>query len=735
MKQLARWMMLAALTITLSSCGGRQTVSDDDLSLDSAAPADNAEVVKDAGGASAGGGDDFSDFDEDKAEPKAEAAQGEPPADQAAAPAADDELKLDDEAPAANAEAAAPAAEPAPEAAPVETPAPAEPVPEPAPVAATPEPVPAPVPEPVPAPMEPSPPAAQAPMESGSQTTITSIKYRANDNGGTVVIEANGPVQYATRSNGDLKQMVVEIPNAILPKKLQRPLNTRDIQGSIGAIDPYQNAGSNVARFVIQLREGAQDPVVQQEGNTILVIANAPAPKEDSSVDLTSRQNESPVNTDPGDPNILASQSLSEFLSGNTKFYGKRLSIEVDNMDVRQALRFLSEESGVNMVIADEVKGNISLKLRQVPWDQALVMIMKARHLGYSRQGNVLRIATQEQLKQEEDDATKLAQSKRTVEPLKVRMFPISYAQVADLEKRVQNFLSERGKVVGDVRTNSLVVTDISENMDRVAKLVQSLDIQPPQVLIEAKIIEASEDFQRNIGINWNMSGSDIRLGKSRAGPVNLHPTLGMNPFKATNVGGSFGLTLGTLDGFGDLTATLALSERDSKVKVISSPRIVTLTNEPANITQTTEVPLRQVTVNGNASQTTFTFKAVTLKLEVTPQITADSSIIMKVNLKREFLGATQDTVNEVAPVNSREANTKVLVRNGATAVIGGIYQSDATDGETGVPYLREIPFLGALFRGRTSTKQKNELLLFLTPRVLAQSESGTPPAPSPGDM
>lgn len=709
MKGFMRTLVTVIMMISLASCNSRPTYSDDDLSLDEAAPADSTETA----------GGEVSDFDDVDAAVTEEQASADKKSENSSA--ASDELSLDEEPAEAPAQAETPAPQepalPAEEPPPQDTaivPTPEEPAHEPAPA---PEPVPAPTPAPV----------HQA---SASNSTITGVKYKANDNGGTVVIEANGPISYTTRSNPELHQYIVEVPDAILPKRLQRPLNTRDIQGSIGAIDPYQNSGSNVARFVIQLRDGAQEPMVQQEGNTLLVVANAVQVAEERS-DLT--RGETQVNVNMNDNGILASQSLSEFLAGNTKFYGKKISIEMNNMDVRDALRFITEESGVNMVIAEEVRGNVSLKLRQVPWDQALVVLMRAKRLGYTRQGNVLRIATLDQLKQEEDDANKLAQSKRAVEPLKVRMFPISYAQVADLEKRVAGFLSERGKVVGDVRTNSLVVTDIEDNMARVAKLVQSLDTQPPQVLIEGKIVEATEEFTRTIGINWGFSGADSFVTTNRAGPVNLNPSLSINPLSpAANQPLNFNLTLGTLDRLGDLTAALSLSERESKVKVLSSPRIVTLTNETANITQTQEIPIAQVTPVGNSTQTqtTFTFKPLTLKLEVTPQITSDASIIMKVNVKREFPGVAP--AGSQAPTFSREANTKVLIQNGQTTVIGGIYQNDATEGESGVPYLRSIPFLGALFRGRDIRKNKSELLIFLTPRILSKTEGK---APTTGDL
>lgn len=250
---------------------------------------------------------------------------------------------------------------------------------------------------------------------------------------------------------------------------------------------------------MIQLRDGAPDPVVQQEGNTVLIVANTTP--EDYQATLT--RGEEPVNADLNSGQVLASHSLDEYLANNTKFYGKKISIEVSNMDVSDAFRFITEESGVNMVLAEDVKGTVSLKLRQVPWDQALVVLMKAKSLGYTRQGNVLRIAPLDQLRKEEDEATKIALSRRTVEPLKVRVYPVSYAQVDDLEKKVQSFLSERGKVVVDKRTNSVIVTDMDDNLTRVGQLIQSLDLQPPQVLIEGRIVEAKESFLRSVGVNW----------------------------------------------------------------------------------------------------------------------------------------------------------------------------------------------------------------------------------------
>nr|BFD58628.1 hypothetical protein CKG001_07350 [Bdellovibrio sp. CKG001] len=717
-----RLLILSAMIASLTSCASQPV--EDDLSLDGFDS--SAEVAPAEEAAPSSADSDFAEFDEIDNQP----AQAE------SAPAGDQDLAIEEEvnqaggsedqqvaqdAPAAT-EESNPTEDPFADSSVADVPAPAteEPAaPEPTVVETTPDPF-----AEQPTVTETAPPAQDsfATAPSAAPANITDLKFRANETGGTVIVQGDRPLTYTTRTNPDLNQYIIEVDNANLPDRLKRSLNTKDIKGSVGAIDAYQNPGSSTARFVIQLRDGVGEPTVQQEGNSLLIVASGTGAAPAESVEVTD------VSNAMGDNKILPSQNLTEFLAGNTKFYGKKISIETNNMDIRDALNFITEESGVNMVISEDVKGAVSLKLRQVPWDQALVVLMQAKKLGYTRQGNVLRIAPVQDLKAEEDDATKLAQARRNLEPLKVRMFPVSYAKVDELEKKIKDFLGDRGKVVGDVRTNALVVTDIEENLERAAKLIQSLDTQPPQVSIEGKIVEASENFTRNIGINWSASGAPIKLGSTARGPVNMNPSFNVNSSAAGQNGAlNFGLNVGTLDIFGTLSAALSLNEINDQVKIISAPRISTMSNEKAEISQTTEVPVRQVTQNGTATQETFQFKPLTLKLDVTPQVTADGSVIMKVLVNRQFRGADVSSAGQGAfAVNSREANTRILVKNGQTAVIGGIYQSDATDGETGVPWFREIPVLGHLFKTKNITKEKSELLIFLTPRILGQVGSGS---------
>ncbi|MGZ3771402.1 MAG: type IV pilus secretin PilQ [Bdellovibrio sp.] len=737
-----RFFILSALIASITSCAS--TPVEEDLSLEGSEVTEATPPAKEGQESNA-----ISDFENSEVDKKA---QAEKPA-----PSTDEDLDIEQElkqaeGPKPPVEKTAPAETVPPvEQAPKET---AQTPPEQTTPAAPPAEIPAPTvdeqlaetppaeapaPVQIPEPAVPSPTVTETapvvtPKPETQLTTIKDLKFKANEAGGTIVVEADKPLSYTTRSNPDLNQFIVEVENAKLPTRLKRSLNTRDIQGSVGAIDAYQNPGSTTARFVIQLREGVAEPAVQAEGNSLLIVANAAATKQAPAVAATgtSAEEETATATTGATEKILPSKDLSEFLAGNTKFYGKKISIETKSMDIRDALSFITEESGVNMVVSDDVKGSISLKLRQVPWDQALVVIMKARKLGYTRQGNVLRIAPLEDLKAEEDDANKVAISRRNVEPLKVRMFPLSYAKVDELEKKMKDFLGERGKVVGDTRINALVVTDIEDNLERAAKLIASLDTQPPQVSIEGKIVEAKETFIRNIGVNWGASGAPIKLGSTKRGPVNMNPSFNINPTAANTVGNlNFNLSVGTLDIFGTLQAALTLQESEEQVKVISSPRIMAISNEKADITQTTEVAVRTVTKSTTGDTETFSFKPLTMKLEVTPQVTADGSVIMKVSVNRQFQGADTSGAGQGAfAVNSREANTRVLVKNGETAVIGGIYQSDATDGETGIPWFRELPIISYLFKTKNIRKDKSELLIFLTPRIVGHINSNGETAP-----
>ncbi len=702
-----RLILAGIFVVTTTSCTSAPSNQAENAGLES------SEMSSDEAFEDFGGADDPSAAanDEMSLENELNEADGEAPAESSEI-AAEPSLEEEMEAP--------PTEEVPPPAVAEEPPATPDPAfadePEPQVAEATPE------PEPVPEP-EVAEPAA-------SIVNITNIRFKSNDSGGTVIVDADGPIDFTTRKNEENNQMVIEIPNSKLPKKLKRPFNTRDMAGLFGSIDAYQNEGSTTSRIVLQLREGVSEPVVQNEGNSLLLVASNPATSvpvangsEGSGMSDSEASSDGSESGLAGQQSILSSASLEEFLSGTTQFYGKKISIETSEMDIREVFKFLSEESGVNLVLNDSVKGTVSLKLRQVPWDQALVMIMKTNKLGYTRSGDVLRIAPLADIRTEEEDAAKLAASRKAQTPLKVRVISVSYAKVEEIANQVKPFLSDRGRVVAETRTSAVVISDLDENIERALKLIQSIDVPPAQVLIEGKVVEATDSFQRNIGVNWGLSGKQFALGGGLRGAAGLQISPGFGSGRSMNLT----FRLGTIDVLGDLTSSLQLYESTGQVKVLSSPRVVTLHNEAAEINQTTQLPIVTSTKDAAGNVTpTVQFKDIMLKLGVTPQITNDGGVIMQVDVTREFAGAAPDQNQPVPPVNSRKAKTKVLVRNGQTAVIGGIYQNDQNLGDTKVPILGDIPFVGWLFKSRTEKNEKNELMIFITPRILNHSVVGS---------
>ncbi len=536
---------------------------------------------------------------------------------------------------------------------------------------------------------------------------IKSIDFRTNNNGGTVVVEADGPMIYGTKNDTTTGQFIVEISNSILSPNLTRSLVTKDFEGPVGAVDIYQLSGSRTSRIVVHLRPGSSEPFVQLEGNSLLVVASL------------QREKRTPEN----EVKLMSYNSLEEFMSGNMAFSGKKISIETNNMGIAGVFRLISDEVGVNLMVSDDVRGDISIKLKQVPWDQAMVMIMKTKKLGFTRTGNALRIAPVAQIQAEEDELIKITAAKRETVPLTVKVIPVSYAKINDMVDQIRPFLSEkRGKVVGDIRTSSVIVSDIQENIDQIEKLVVSIDIPPQQVLIEGKVVEAQENFQRQLGVWWQAGGLSAVMGTNSAGN-NIGSTMGVSvtPGQISPVTGALKFHLGTLDVLGDLSAMLSLHESQGLVKVLSSPRVVALHNEEATITQTQELPLITSNISSGVSSTSVNFKPVKLRLNVTPNITNDGGVLMKVEVNREFAGEIVDKPSQARPINGRSAQTKVLVRNGQTAVIGGIYQDDSTESESRVPWLGSLPVFGWLFKNKAATSNKNELLIFITPRILGQ--------------
>jgi type IV pilus assembly protein PilQ len=433
----------------------------------------------------------------------------------------------------------------------------------------------------------------------------------------------------------------------------------------------------------------------------------------------------------------------------NSKYAGRRIDLDLKNADIHNVLRLLSEVGNVNIITADDVGGSITIKMKSVPWDQALDVILNAKGLGMVRRGNLLRVAPQATLEKEREMA--IARQKQQVElaPLETRLVPVSYASATDLSSRIKELLSDRGSVSVDSRTNILIVRDVSNNLDDAEELVRSLDSQTPQVLIEARIVEATTSFTHDVGIQW---GGSMVASSATGNPTGLvfphdvtvaggasdgaTPTAGLSPFApsvpnpnfvvnfpapaGTGQGGAIGLSLGSLAGNFNLAVRLSAFETTGQVRIISSPRILTLDHHAATISQGTSIPYSQVSAQG--VQTAF--QEAKLSLNVTPHVTSDGAVSMEVAITRDEPDFNQRSARGDPTILKRSANTALLVQDGHTAVIGGIYTRNTGRGLSQVPLFGDIPIIGLLFRHTQNRDARGELLIFLTPRIVNRSEA-----------
>ena len=431
--------------------------------------------------------------------------------------------------------------------------------------------------------------------------------------------------------------------------------------------------------------------------------------------------------------------------NSSRKYSGRRIDLDFKDADIHNILRLISEVGGVNVVTADNVGGTVTIRMRDVPWDQALDVILQAKALGMVRQGNLLRVAPLAQLEQEREAAIARQKQQQQLAPLETRLVPVSYATATDLQPRVSELLTERGSVSVDTRTNMLIVRDIVGQLDNVEDLVRNLDTQTPQVLIESRIVEASSSYSRDIGIQWggtavmssatgNPTGlrfpSD--LGIAGGSPTGQAPTDGLSPFGggvnqnpnfAVNLpavtgdgsGGALGLTMGSLSGAVNLNVRLSAAEAAGSVRIISSPRVLTLDNNEASISQGTLIPFSQVSAQG----VNTAFQEAKLELNVTPHVTSDGSVAMDVKITRNEPDFGRVGANGDPTILEREAVTQLLVDDGDTAVIGGIYTRNTGRNVDQVPFFGDIPVLGVFFKRRRFREDRNELLIFLTPRIV----------------
>ena len=601
------------------------------------------------------------------------------------------------------------------------------------------------------------------PAAANGPAEVKDVKFERGPTKDRVVVALSKLPKYATTpSNGKLR-LVLE--GTKVPEALVRTLDATAYKGQVRAISTFSDAKANATIVEIDrsgdapgdvavedgklvwsfdLPKGVASPIAKPATRKATTIAREDVPEDLPKVTTNIHEGEEVT---IGGEQAGAVQTVNAQAVG--KYQGRRIDLDLKDADIHNVLRLLADVGHVNIVTADDVSGNITIRMRNVPWDQALDVVLQAKGLGMVRQGNLIRVAPAATLQKERELRIAAAKQELELAPLETRLIPVSYATADELQARAKDLLSPRGSIAVDERTNVLIARDLKGNLDHIEELVRSLDTQTPQVLVEARIVEATSRYLRDVGIQW---GGDATFSQATGNPTGIAfpssigvaggnydqntPTAGLSPFQrqiatpnfavnlpaatGTGSGGALGLTFGSVDNAVNIGLRLSAAEASGLVRIVSSPRILTLDNRQARINQGTLIPFAQISAQG--VQTTF--QEAKLQLLVTPHVTADGSVAMHVKINRDEPDFNQTSARGDPTILKREAETDLLVMDGHTAVIGGIYTRNTGRNLDQVPFFGDIPILGVLFQRRRASDTRNELVIFITPRIVNRAEA-----------
>ncbi len=528
-----------------------------------------------------------------------------------------------------------------------------------------------------------------ADASSGSQKhSLRDVDFRRGKNGeGRIQIDlSDADVGIDIKQQG--KVLLVDFQKTLIPRNLQRKLDVSDFATPVQLVDTFVQGGN--ARLSIEPK-GLWEYSAYQTDNKFIIEVKAVVE----------------------DPNKL--------VKGNAPGYsGEKLTLNFQNISTREAISVIADFTGLNMVISDTVSGSLTLRLKDVPWDQAFDIILNSRGLDMRKNGNVIQVAPREEIAAKEKIDFSARQEITELEPLRTESFQLSYAKAADITKLIsddkQKILSKRGSANFDLRTNRMFVRDVPSSLEEVRNMVKLIDVPVRQVLIEARFVEAGETFNHTLGGRLGYTGPVIGLNNANSARASLTGNVNL-PGAASGTGG---LTLNLFNASKSelLTLELNASAIDGTTKNIASPRVVTGDKTPATIESGVEIPYLQASSSG---ATNVAFKKAVLGLMVTPQITPEDNVTMQIAVSQDTVGAI---FAGIPSINTKKVNTQVLVENGGTVVIGGVYTQDENESTSAVPALADVPVLGWLFKTNNVVKAKKELLVFITPKILKETLS-----------
>jgi len=521
--------------------------------------------------------------------------------------------------------------------------------------------------------------------------TVKSITLKDAGTGTQVIVEADAPINYHDFTLESPDRIVLDCPGSTLGFT-ERTWAGKDNSPIKSVRATEMGWGKDTgSRIVIDLGKPTSYGV-SAVGNTVVLALEQAAPEPPPAPEpVVSPSGSSSDNMQPSD--------------------GRRISIDVQGAEVETVLRSLAEFSGKNIVASKEVKGTVTLRLRNVPWRQALDILLRTQALGMVDNGSTIVVSNLDTLRKEELERRTAERAQEELLPLYTRIIPVSYANADEMSKAVEKTLTKRGHIEVDKRTNALLVTDIDDRLSQAESMIRSLDTRTPQVEIVARLVDVDRSASRSLGIDWSLQNMDL-------GDAGAHEGVSVTPGQVPSPAGT--VKFGTVKGFGSIEATLTALETQNKANIISNPRITTVNNREASVVVGQQIPLIVQDFAGNAVTQLTT---IGIKLSVTPHINVGNKITMDVHPEVSDL-SSQATVQGGIIINTTMADTRVMVNDGETAVIGGLIRSNESDTYRGVPILMDVPLLGNLFKSSTKVKQKRELLIFLTPKILGETQA-----------
>ena len=585
------------------------------------------------------------------------------------------------------------------------------------------------------------PPQQVAELKKAEYAEVKTIDFKQLSDKARLIVAASKKVEYKLSKSADETNLVLDIKDAVIADEFKRTLDASDLNTPVSTISSFQVPVKSAkdVRIIVKLKEKAEYAISQEEEKIqidfplLAVAKTVPKEAEIKSQESGARSQES-----------KEVKPTEEVIQKEAEAYtGRKISLDFKDADISNILRLMAEISNLNIIAGEDVKGKVSLRLVDVPWDQAFDIILKTNGLGKVQEGNVVRIMPLAKIKQENEEVLASRKAKEKLEDLEIKLFPVSYAKASELEPQVKGLLSDRGTVTIESRTNTLIIKDIPANIQKAVDLITQLDTQTPQVLIEARIVEAQSNFARDLGVQWGVAHATRRKTPegdryiSEFGSTSTAPPNTLNPSGFVGSGGQFSSQpnyavslpasgsagpLGALGfSFGKLTGDpllldlrISAGEKNGLTKTISRPRITTLDNKEAKISQGDSVPFETTSSSGTQTQ----FIDATLELTVTPHITPDGSISMKIKASRNSIGSFRSAAGTPS-ISKEEASTEIIVKDGETAVIGGIVIEDKSDATSGIPFFKDIPIIGWLFKNKSVSNSQTELLIFITPNIV----------------